>query len=79
MSRRRELSPPVAPGTDVGAPLLVPFAEKKKPKKKKKAATTGMTSAQAAELQSEPPRIPVSTFFKNSVYPIGEIQEYKDE
>lgn len=30
-------------------------------------------------LQSEPPTIPVSTFFKNSVYPVGEIQEYIGE
>ncbi|KAI5481587.1 methionyl aminopeptidase [Pseudohyphozyma bogoriensis] len=55
--------------------------KKKKPKKKKKAGTgsgpaPSMTSAEAIAKQSEPPRTPVSTFFKNSVYPVGEIQEY---
>lgn len=52
-------------------------AEKKK--KKSKAKKAPITSAAAAALQSEPPRIPVSTFFKNNVYPIGEIQEYIGE
>jgi hypothetical protein len=51
--------------------------EKKKPKKKKKAAP--MTSQQAMELQSEPPRVGLSTIFKNRVYPVGEIQEYANE
>lgn len=40
--------------------------KKKKPKKKK------------AE-QSDPPRIGLSKFFPDGIYPEGEIQEYKDE
>ncbi|KAK4051834.1 Methionine aminopeptidase 2 [Microbotryomycetes sp. JL201] len=42
--------------------------KKKKPKKKKKAA--------AAVVQTEPPTVPVSSFFKNGVYPIGECHDY---
>lgn len=38
-----------------------------------------MTSAQAMAQQSEPPRKPVSSFFKNGQYPLGETQDYKDE
>ncbi|KAK4699945.1 methionyl aminopeptidase, partial [Phenoliferia sp. Uapishka_3] len=55
--------------------------KKKKPKSKKKApgAAPSMTSAQACALQSEPPRKPVSTFFKNNIYPVGEIQEYVND
>ncbi|KAM0752964.1 peptidase M24A, methionine aminopeptidase [Meredithblackwellia eburnea MCA 4105] len=56
--------------------------KKKKPKKKKKAganAQPSMTSAQAIAQQSEPPRKPVSTFFKNNIYPVGEIQEYLND
>jgi methionyl aminopeptidase len=40
--------------------------KKKKPKKKK------------AE-QSDPPRIGLSKFFPDGIYPEGEIQHYKDE
>lgn len=36
------------------------------------------TSAQAQATQSEPPRVPVSTFFSNSLYPVGEIQKYQE-
>lgn len=43
--------------------------KKKNNKKKKKTPTT----------QSDPPRVGISTFFKDGVYPEGEIQEYKDE
>ncbi|KAL8279136.1 hypothetical protein RQP46_008392 [Phenoliferia psychrophenolica] len=55
--------------------------KKKKPKKKKKApgSAPSMTSAQATALQSEPPRKPVSTFFKSNIYPVGEIQEYLND
>lgn len=46
-------------------------AEKKKPKKKgKKAATV---------VQTEPPTIPVSKFFKSGNYPEGETHEYLNE
>lgn len=45
--------------------------KKKKPKKKKAVA--------APAAQSEPPRVGLSKIFINGVYPIGEIQEYKDE
>lgn len=38
-----------------------------------------MTSAAAIALQSEPPRTPISTFFKSNIYPVGEIQEYLNE
>jgi methionyl aminopeptidase len=40
--------------------------KKKKPKKKKL-------------LQSDPPRIGLSKFFPDGHYPVGEIQEYKNE
>lgn len=42
--------------------------KKKKAKSKKKKAT-----------QSDPPRVGLSKFFTNGVYPEGEIQEYKNE
>lgn len=57
--------------------LPMACAEKKKPKKKKKAGP--MTSARALAQQTSPPRTPVSTFFKDGVYPEGEIQEYTNE
>jgi methionyl aminopeptidase len=43
--------------------------KKKKPKKKKKNVVK----------QSEPPTIPVAKLFPNQVYPLGEIQDYKEE
>ncbi|QVM08878.1 Methionine aminopeptidase 2 [Coccidioides posadasii str. Silveira] len=45
--------------------------KKKKPKKKKKKGT--------AKVQSDPPRVPLSTLFPNNNYPEGEIVEYKDD
>ncbi|GAA5821481.1 hypothetical protein JCM11251_004643 [Rhodosporidiobolus azoricus] len=45
-------------------------AEKKKPKKKKKAATV---------VQTSPPTIPVSQFFKSGNYPVGEEHPYLDD
>ncbi|EAS33102.3 methionine aminopeptidase, type II [Coccidioides immitis RS] len=45
--------------------------KKKKPKKKKKKGT--------AKVQSNPPRVPLSTLFPNNNYPEGEIVEYKDD
>ncbi|KAI1907242.1 Methionine aminopeptidase 2 [Ophidiomyces ophidiicola] len=45
--------------------------KKKKPKKKKKKGV--------AKVQSNPPRVPLSTLFPNNQYPEGEIVEYKDE
>jgi methionyl aminopeptidase len=50
---------------------LVRSAEKKKPKKKKKAA--------GAVVQSDPPRVPLSSFFKPDAYPSGEICDYIGE
>ncbi|KAM0788400.1 hypothetical protein ACM66B_001538 [Microbotryomycetes sp. NB124-2] len=41
--------------------------KKKKPKKKKKAVVA---------VQTEPPTVPVSAFFKNGVYPVGECHDY---
>ncbi|GAA5907354.1 hypothetical protein JCM6882_002814 [Rhodosporidiobolus microsporus] len=55
---------------DEGAEGAATGAEKKKPKKKKKAATV---------VQTEPPTIPVSQFFKSGNYPEGERQEYLDD
>lgn len=59
----------------VGADLLPPApprclrrpAEKKKPKKKSK---------KAAVKQTEPPTVPVSRFFKDGTYPVGELHDY---
>lgn len=48
-------------------------------KKKKKNKSKKWTSATALAAQSEPPRTPVSQFFRNGTYPIGEIQEYEGE
>nr|C5P8Q4.2 RecName: Full=Methionine aminopeptidase 2; Short=MAP 2; Short=MetAP 2; AltName: Full=Peptidase M [Coccidioides posadasii C735 delta SOWgp] len=45
--------------------------KKKKTKKKKKKGT--------AKVQSDPPRVPLSTLFPNNNYPEGEIVEYKDD
>ncbi|WEW55494.1 Methionine aminopeptidase 2 [Emydomyces testavorans] len=45
--------------------------KKKKPKKKKKKA--------AAKVQSNPPRVPLSTLFPNNQYPEGELVEYKND
>lgn len=45
-------------------------AKKKKKKKKTKKKKT---------VQSEPPRVGLSKLFPSGVYPVGEIQEYKDE
>jgi len=42
-------------------------AEKKKPKKKSK---------KAAVKQTEPPTVPVSRFFKDGTYPVGELHDY---
>ncbi|EEP80723.1 hypothetical protein UREG_05565 [Uncinocarpus reesii 1704] len=44
---------------------------KRKPKKKKKKGV--------AKVQSNPPRVPLSTLFPNSQYPEGDIVEYKDD
>ena len=44
--------------------------KKKKKKPKKKSAKSG---------QSDPPRVGLSKFFPSGNYPVGEIQEYKDE
>lgn len=41
--------------------------EKKKANKKKKKATV---------VQSDPPTVPVSKFFKDGQYPVGETHEY---
>lgn len=30
-------------------------------------------------VQTEPPSIPIARFFPDNVYPVGEVQEYKDE
>lgn len=46
-------------------------AKKKKKKKKSKKKKT--------EKQSDPPRVGLSKFFPDGVYPEGEIQPYKDE
>lgn len=46
--------------------------KKKKPKKKKAAAA-------APSEQSEPPRVGLTKIFTSGVFPVGEIQEYKDE
>lgn len=46
--------------------------KKRKPKKKKKKGTT-------PKVQSNPPRVPLSTLFPNNQYPEGEIVDYKDE
>ncbi|KAL0951650.1 hypothetical protein HGRIS_008330 [Hohenbuehelia grisea] len=54
----------VADGTGTG--------EAKKKKKKKK-------SKKKKVEQSDPPRVPVSKFFPDGVYPEGEIQPYKDD
>ncbi|KAJ3118082.1 Methionine aminopeptidase 2 [Phlyctochytrium bullatum] len=57
--------------------------KKKKKKKKKKAANGGESKAPEASkqtvIQTEPPTVPVSRFFPNSVFPEGEIQHYKDD
>ena len=52
-------------------------ATKKKKKKKKRAnkSTTSTTSLQ----QTDPPSIPITQLYPNGQYPIGEIQEYKNE
>lgn len=47
---------------------------KKKKKKKKK---VGKTESNCG--QSEPPRIPITELFPNEDYPMGEIQDYKDD
>jgi hypothetical protein len=46
--------------------------KKKKPKKKKKVVNQ-------QGIQTEPPTIPVATLFPNGLYPIGELQDYKEE
>ncbi|KAI9843879.1 MAG: Methionine aminopeptidase 2 [Sclerophora amabilis] len=45
---------------------------KRKPKKKKNATSTAKT-------QTSPPRVPVSNFFPDKIFPEGEIQEYRNE
>ncbi|KAG2022837.1 methionine aminopeptidase 2B [Coprinopsis cinerea AmutBmut pab1-1] len=54
-----------------GAP--VEGAAKKKKKKKKPKKKSGKTG------QSDPPRVGLSKFFPDGNYPVGEIQEYKDD
>lgn len=56
---------PAAPGANGEAAKK---KKKKKPKSKKKKPT-----------QSDPPRVGITKFFSNGVYPEGEIQEYKDD
>ncbi|KAJ7066161.1 peptidase M24A methionine aminopeptidase [Mycena amicta] len=56
-----------APGADVSAD-----AKKKKKKKKPK-------KKPAKPVQSDPPRVGLSQFFPDGKYPVGEIQEYKDD
>jgi methionyl aminopeptidase len=51
--------------------------KKKKKNKKKKKVSNGPVKMQG--IQSEPPTVPVSKLFPNNIYPVGEIQEYKDE
>lgn len=55
---------------------VVPAAKsgKKKPKKKSKSKTSKMNGT-----QTEPPSIPITTLFPNSVYPVGEEMQYKEE
>ncbi|GAA5974244.1 hypothetical protein JCM11641_003348 [Rhodosporidiobolus odoratus] len=55
---------------DDGAEGAANGTEKKKPKKKKKAATV---------VQTEPPTIPVSQFFKSGNYPEGETHAYLND
>jgi hypothetical protein len=60
-------SPAYAP-----SPLTSFVDEGKKKKKKKKAKKKKLE-------QSDPPRIGLSKFFTEGIYPEGEIQRYKDE
>ncbi|ODQ65714.1 methionine aminopeptidase [Nadsonia fulvescens var. elongata DSM 6958] len=48
--------------------------EKKKKKKKK-----SKKKSKKSKTQSDPPRIPIETFFPNKIYPIGEEVEYLDD
>ncbi|KAF7308205.1 Methionine aminopeptidase 2 [Mycena chlorophos] len=50
-------------------------AEAKKKKKKKKPKKKGPVKP----VQSDPPRVGLSQFFPDGVYPVGEIHEYKDD
>lgn len=52
--------------------------KKKKKKKSKKKKSPGVQLAPGVK-QSDPPRVPVSKFYPNGVYPEGEIHEYKNE
>ncbi|KAG9093461.1 Methionine aminopeptidase 2, partial [Ceratobasidium sp. UAMH 11750] len=49
-------------------------AKKKKKKKKSKKKKTA-----APAVQSDPPRVGLSFLFPSGIYPVGEIQEYKNE
>jgi methionyl aminopeptidase len=51
---------------------IIALAEGKKKKKKKK-------PKKKKPEQSDPPRIGLSKFYPEGNYPVGEIQEYKDE
>lgn len=50
-------------------------ADKKKKKKKK----SNKKKKKTPSTQTDPPRVGISNFFKDGVYPEGEIQEYNDE
>ncbi|KAJ3209155.1 Methionine aminopeptidase 2B [Dinochytrium kinnereticum] len=61
---------------------------KKKKKKKKKKKSAGAAAADPAKqaingaskmIQTEPPTIPVAKMFLNDIFPVGEIQEYKED
>ncbi|GAA6037285.1 hypothetical protein JCM8097_008663 [Rhodosporidiobolus ruineniae] len=56
---------------DEGAEGVAAGAEKKKKPKKK--------GGKASVVQTEPPTVPVSQFFKNGVYPEGETHEYLND
>lgn len=55
-------------------------ATKKKKKKKKKPANKGNTSGtNGIPKQTDPPTVPITALFPNEDYPVGEIQNYKDD
>jgi methionyl aminopeptidase len=63
--------------TEENRPLenIVDEKAKKKKKKNKKA----QNKHEMATVQTEPPTVPVSNFYPNNEFPVGEIMEYKDE
>jgi len=60
---------------DAGAANTAGTGDKKKKKRKKKPKKK--KAADAATVQSDPPRVPVSQLFPNDTYPVGQEVEYQ--